>query len=100
MKVDGRLFGTSWWQVMTPVWILVAYRFCCLVAHCRNSTSTDELTDAVFTGGVNFLLAAPLVLLAERLDGKTMSSFVIVMPWMILRVPERITRRHVVVFPQ
>uniref|UniRef100_A0AAV1UI53 Uncharacterized protein n=2 Tax=Peronospora matthiolae TaxID=2874970 RepID=A0AAV1UI53_9STRA len=84
MKVDGRLLGTSWWQIMTPVWILVAYRFCCLVAHYRNSTSTDELTDAVITGGVNFLLAAPFVLLAERLDGKTVSSFVIVMPWMIL----------------
>ncbi|CAI5741223.1 unnamed protein product [Hyaloperonospora brassicae] len=84
MKVNGRLRGTRWWQVMAPVWIFVAYRFCCLVAKYRNAASTDELTDAVLAAGVSFMLAAPLFLLAERLDGKTMSSFVIVMPWMFL----------------
>ena len=84
MKLYGRLRGARWWQVMAPVWILVASRFCCLVARYRNATSTDELTDAVLAAGVSLMLAAPLFLLAERLDGKPMSSFVIVMPWMFL----------------
>lgn len=84
MKVDGSLEDISWWRVMTPVWILVAYLFWYPFKKYINSTSTHRLLDAVFTAGVIFMLIAPFFLLAERLDGKMMSSFDILMPWMLL----------------
>jgi hypothetical protein len=84
MKVDGNLDSTSWWQVMTPVWLLVAYLFWYPVKKYINSTSAHRLLDAVFTAGIIFMLVAPFFLLADRLEGKRMSSFDILMPWMLL----------------
>ncbi|KAG4047622.1 hypothetical protein PC123_g17027 [Phytophthora cactorum] len=84
MKVDGSLNGATWWCVLTPVWILVAYLFWYPIKKYINSTSAHRLLDAVFTAGVIFMLVAPFFLLADRLEGKRISSFDIVMPWMLL----------------
>ncbi|KAE9290302.1 hypothetical protein PF008_g25644, partial [Phytophthora fragariae] len=84
MKVDGSLDATSWWRVMTPVWILVAYLCWYPIKKYINSTSAHRLLDAVFTAGIIVMLVAPFFLLADRLEGKRMSSFDIIMPWMLL----------------
>ncbi|GMF20542.1 unnamed protein product [Phytophthora lilii] len=84
MKVDGCLDSLSWWRVMTPVWLLVAYLFWYPIKKYINSTSSHRLLDAVFTAGIIFMLVAPFFLLADRLEGKMMSSFDILMPWMLL----------------
>lgn len=84
LKVDGSLDGITWWRVMTPVWILAAYLFWYPIKKYINSTSSHRLLDSVLTAGVIFMLLAPLFLLADRLEGKRMSSFDILMPWMLL----------------
>ncbi|KAE9342654.1 hypothetical protein PR003_g9372 [Phytophthora rubi] len=84
MKVDHNLNATSWWRVMTPVWILVAYLCWYPIKKYINSTSAHRLLDAVFTAGIIVMLVAPFFLLADRLEGKRMSSFDIIMPWMLL----------------
>ncbi|KAG6623031.1 Ankyrin protein [Phytophthora cinnamomi] len=84
MKVDGSLDATSWWRVMMPVWVLVAYLCWYPIKKYINSTSAHRLLDAVFTAGIILMLVAPFFLLADRLEGKTMSSFDIIMPWMLL----------------
>ncbi|KAG7379021.1 hypothetical protein PHYPSEUDO_009153 [Phytophthora pseudosyringae] len=84
MKVDRHLDAITWWRVMTPVWILVVYLFWYPIKKYINSTSAHRLLDAVFTAGVIFMLVAPFFLLADRLEGKRMSSFDIIMPWMLL----------------
>ncbi|CAI5703558.1 unnamed protein product [Peronospora effusa] len=84
MKADGRLQDASWWRVLIPVWILVVYLFWYPIKKYIESTSTYRLLDAVLTTGVVFMLVAPFFLLTERLEGKSMSSFSIVMPWMLL----------------
>ncbi|KAE9162076.1 hypothetical protein PF005_g30998, partial [Phytophthora fragariae] len=70
MKVDGSLDVTSWWRVMTPVWILVAYLCWYPIKKYINSTSAHRLLDAVFTAGIIVMLVAPFFLLADRLEGK------------------------------
>ncbi|ETK82145.1 hypothetical protein F441_12652 [Phytophthora nicotianae CJ01A1] len=84
VKVDGSLDGVTWWRVMTPVWLVAAYLFWYPIKKYINSTSANRLLDAVFTAGVIFMLVAPFFLLADRLEGKRLSSFNIVMPWMLL----------------
>ncbi|KAF4146039.1 hypothetical protein GN958_ATG04705 [Phytophthora infestans] len=84
MKVDSSLNGTTWWRVMSPVWILVPYLFWYPIKKYINSTSAHRLLDAVLTVGVIFMLVAPLFLLSTRLEGRRMSSFDIVMPWLLL----------------
>ncbi|KAL4166866.1 hypothetical protein KRP22_012355 [Phytophthora ramorum] len=84
MKVDGTLSGTNWWRVMTPVWILVAYLCWYPIKKYINSTSSHRLLDAVLTAAIIFMLVSPFFLLATRLEGKMMSSFDILMPWMLL----------------
>ncbi|KAL3669471.1 hypothetical protein V7S43_005863 [Phytophthora oleae] len=84
MKVDGNLERMNWWRVFTPVWILVAYLFWYPIKKYINSTSSHRLLDAVFTAGVVFMLVAPFFLLVDRLEGKEISSFDILMPWMLL----------------
>ncbi|POM81761.1 Hypothetical protein PHPALM_218 [Phytophthora palmivora] len=83
MKVDGSL-EISWWRVMTPVWIVVAYLFWYPIKKYINSTSSYRLLDSVFTAGVIFMLVAPFFLLTDKLEGKRMSSFDVLMPWMLL----------------
>ncbi|KAF4317466.1 hypothetical protein BBO99_00005339 [Phytophthora kernoviae] len=84
LKVDGILENTNWRLVMIPVWIHVAYFFWYPVKKYFNSTSSHRLLDVVCTTLVIVVLVFPLFLLAKRLEGNVMSSFDIVLPWMIL----------------
>lgn len=84
MKVDGSLDDTTWWLILTPVWLHVAYFFWYPVNKYLNSTSSHRLLDAVCTTLVLVVLVLPLFLLAKRLEGDVMSSFDILLPWMIL----------------
>ena len=84
MKADGRLQDASWWRVLIPVWILVIYLIWYPIKKYIESTSTSRLLDAVLTAGIICMLVAPFFSLTQRLEGKTMSSFSIVMPWMLL----------------
>ncbi|KAG7394033.1 hypothetical protein PHYBOEH_005891 [Phytophthora boehmeriae] len=84
LKVDRILGNTNWWLVMLPVWIHVAYFFWYPVKKYITTTSSTRGLDAVCTTLVIVVLVFPLFLLAKRLEGDMMSSFDIVLPWMIL----------------
>ncbi|KAI9916111.1 hypothetical protein PsorP6_018218 [Peronosclerospora sorghi] len=84
LKIDGKLEETTWWWVLVPVWVLVAYLVCYPIKKYTRSTSTNRLMDAILTASVIFMLVSPLFLLTERLNGKMLSSFEIVMPWTLL----------------
>ena len=69
---------------MTPVWSLMDYLFWFSIKMYNKPTSTNRLLDAMLTSGVIVMHDAPFFMLTERMHGKTMTSFDIVMRYVFL----------------
>ncbi|RLN90301.1 hypothetical protein BBJ28_00021486 [Nothophytophthora sp. Chile5] len=87
LKVDGSLDSTTWWVVLIPVWLHVAYFFSYPVKKYVNSTAKYPLLDAICTTLVIVVFVMPLFVLALRLEDATFSSFYVVLPWLVLVRP-------------
>ncbi|RLN94750.1 hypothetical protein BBJ28_00014396 [Nothophytophthora sp. Chile5] len=84
LKVDGSLENTSWWLVLIPVWLHVAYFFSYPVKKYLNSKAKYPLLDAICTTLVIIVFVMPLFVLVLRLEDTTFSSFYVILPWLVL----------------